>query len=1282
MTDGGGKVVTFYSYKGGTGRTMALANVAWILAANGKRVLVADWDLESPGLHRFYRPFIDPAALANSGGVIDLVREYEAATLLDVPRDENWHRDLARVSRHAFTISWDHFPDGGTLDFLGAGSENRHYARSVYERDWDEFYERLGGGKLFDALRADMKDHYDYALIDSRTGWSDVAGICTVQMPDVLVDCFTFSEQGIDGAATIAANITREKGPRPLRILPVPMRVDLAEKNRAEAGRLAAKQRFAGLPAGLSPAERDLYWATVEVPYLPFYAYEETLATFGDRPGSRTSMLAAYETLTSYITEGEITRLPAMDEPLRERTAARFVRPMLLPESAVALRYAPDDRLWAEWVAKVLEAAGITVGLDGAEPAPGARPMTLISSSNVADERARTSRDRGDARGALIVYVTDERPLRGVADADSAFLAGQTEEVAITRLLRLVGHAVDDFDRGRVGLRYPGRSTVLFNAPIRNVQFTGREDDLLNLRERLLRASTPVVLSGASPVALQGMGGIGKTQVAMEYAHRFRNAYDVVWWVNADPVAFVDTALAELGKELGLPSAGGIADQAQAVLTALRQGTVLPRWLIIFDNAEDVATVSRFLPSGPGGHVIVTSRDAAWGERAQTVQVDVFDRRESVAHLRRRVRDLRAEDASRLAEVLGDLPIAVAAAGAWLADTGKPVGEYLDYIDRYGMENLASVWELSLTRLQQRSAAAHRLLQLCSVMGPQIALDLVYGDRMAELLRPFDGRVADSMYRGALVQQINKLALLKVDVGSGQLHVHRMVQHVVRQRMSAEEQDEARRQVHLVLAAARPPGEVDDPATWPVFGQIWPHLEVSRAYDSREEAVRRLIIDRLRYVWFSGGFNDGRAMGTLFVERWERLRPTLADDAERDALDRQLLHLKFNLANILCDQAAFAEARALDEAVLARQRDLLGETHPHTLTTANGLGRDLRALGLYGEALANDERTYAAWLENFGPDHPRTLSAMNNLASSERLAGRVLDARDRERLAFERCELVLGPLHTLTLIAGNNYGRDLREAGEYEESITTLTDILNRHREAHGDNAPKTYSTMANLAVSERSAGRARQAAARLERAYENLNRLLGPDGPETLACRLSRAVNSLAVGELDSAADELGRVESAYRRSLGDTHPHTITCRNNRSAVARAAGDLPTALRLATQAADEFTARLGAAHPYTLAARMNVAIFTAESGPVREAHDLIEPVVARLDALLGPDHPDAARASANLVLMRDDLLGRSAADEQAALRRLTTTLGDAHPAAQAFREGRYLHRTLDPHPY
>ncbi len=121
----GGRIVTFYSYKGGTGRTMALANTAWILAANGFRVLTVDWDLEAPGLAKFFHPFLDPDALAGTSGLMDLIQEYREEAVRPVEHPSGWYRDFARVRPHAVSLTGTCFPDGGSLDFLSAGRLDR-----------------------------------------------------------------------------------------------------------------------------------------------------------------------------------------------------------------------------------------------------------------------------------------------------------------------------------------------------------------------------------------------------------------------------------------------------------------------------------------------------------------------------------------------------------------------------------------------------------------------------------------------------------------------------------------------------------------------------------------------------------------------------------------------------------------------------------------------------------------------------------------------------------------------------------------------------------------------------------------------------------------------------------------------------------------------------------------------------------------------------------------------------------------------------------------------------
>jgi cellulose biosynthesis protein BcsQ len=389
---GQGTVITFYSFKGGTGRTMALANVAWILASSGRRVLAADWDLESPGLHRFLHPFLDRADLRTTQGVIGMIHEFENATMDRTPKPEGWHREYARVVPKVVPVNWE-FPEGGSLDFLPAGSHNRDYASILLSLSWDNFFDTLQGALFFDALREDMKAKYDYVLIDSRTGLSDVSDICTIHLPDVLVDCFTLSEQGIDGAANRAREITDRYPQRSIRILPVPMRVDEGEKEKADAGRSSARDRFAPLPADLSDTERARYWGDVEIPYRPFYAYEETLAAFGDAPNLANSLLSAFERLTSYITQGQVTRLAPIHEPERLRTLDLFVRKPKEPGGPHVVAYVPADVMWGEWITEVLRRAGFAVNaLEITASAPAldrdARIVTVMSRSFAATEAA------------------------------------------------------------------------------------------------------------------------------------------------------------------------------------------------------------------------------------------------------------------------------------------------------------------------------------------------------------------------------------------------------------------------------------------------------------------------------------------------------------------------------------------------------------------------------------------------------------------------------------------------------------------------------------------------------------------------------------------------------------------------------------------------------------------------------------------------------------------------------------------------------------------------------
>ncbi|MFE3933781.1 KGGVGR-motif variant AAA ATPase, partial [Streptomyces goshikiensis] len=513
-----GRIVTFYSYKGGTGRTMALANTAWILAANGKRVLAVDWDLEAPGLHRFFHPFLDPSTLGATTGVIDLISEYAWAATSPARRADDWHKDYARIQPHAVsltpeTLGWE-FPDGGTLDFVSAGRQNREYSATVSTFDWDNFYDRLGGGLFFDALRADMKRNYDYVLIDSRTGLSDIADICTVHLPDVLVDCFTLSDQSIDGAAAVARQIDERFGDRGIKIYPVPMRIDEGEKEKADAGRALARIKFDRFPSGLVGDELTSYWGAVEIPYRPYYAYEETLATFGDEAGLTNSLLSAFERLTAVVTEGGTTSMPAIREEVRLRIRDAFTRRRPALPADLFLSYVAENRMWADWIESVLTRAGFRVvpkDVSAERPpgtAPGdtlgaglsidtaARTVVLLSSAYLKSaravnvwERAAAEDPTGGRRQLVPLRVGDVRLSTPYIDRNPVDLFRLDEVHATTALLRAVERpmALPDSvaSASHPGPRFPGTVPKIWNAPPRNPGFTGRSIVLERIRAQL-----------------------------------------------------------------------------------------------------------------------------------------------------------------------------------------------------------------------------------------------------------------------------------------------------------------------------------------------------------------------------------------------------------------------------------------------------------------------------------------------------------------------------------------------------------------------------------------------------------------------------------------------------------------------------------------------------------------------------------------------------------------------------------------------------------------------------
>ncbi|MER5445085.1 FxSxx-COOH system tetratricopeptide repeat protein [Streptomyces sp. NPDC002766] len=1300
-----GKIVTFYSYKGGTGRTMALANTAWITASQGKRVLVVDWDLEAPGLDRFLRPFLEPNALRDRPGVLDLINDYmlKVESLGDTPATEAWIDEQADISRAVSPLLWT-FPGTGRLDYISAGRQDRNYSSIFSQFNWNLFYEKQYGGQFLDALCAQLRRGYDYVLVDSRTGLSDISDICTIHFPDVLVNCFTHNDQSIEGAAAVARRVLDTYGERRIRILPVPMRVEDSEADRLEAARAKVRLTFDQLLVRTPHVDPRRYWGNVEVPYKPTYAYEEMLATFRDEPGTPASLLAACERLTSVITEGEVTSLAPMTDEERQNYLKTVVRRRPPDPTHVFLSYVPEDQMWADWIRRVLGDAGFTVGDTRSEDGFAAgvplrddteskvrgasRTVALLSAAYQKSPHARAvweavaAADPMGARRTLVpVRIGDVRLGHPFSDRTPIHLSNMNETQAKNALLRALDAQLvqgeHPADASGSGPRFPGAEPPVWSVPVRNAAFTGRAELLEQLRLRLTDTGTATLL--------HGMGGVGKTQLATEYAHRYRGNYDVVWWIEAE---FGDLALrqySELASHLGIEERDSISATADAVRDALRRGTRYDRWLLVFDNATTPESIERLLVNSPTGHVLITTRNEGWAQIGDRVEVDVFSRAESVEHLLHRVAAISAEDADRVAEALGDLPLAVDQAAAWLNETGQDASEYLELLEpqlasleatgdtqTYPLQ-VGATWNISIQRLN--SPVAHRLLQLCAHFGADpISFKLVHGKEMSDTLNELQPGSDGTALVSRAIQQLSRYALAKVDRKSRSIQVHRLVQAAVRSSMTDEEQEEALRVVRNVLSGARPAeSDVEHPDNWQTYNTIWPHLKTPWTKYSLDDRIRRLMTEWLRYLRARGEYADALSLAEELLTIWEK---------EAGPDDRWTLHLRFEMANLLRFQGWYSRALEIDQDVYERQRAALGDEDSHTLMTAGGLTADLRAVGQVRRALEIDRETYERSVDLLGDDHSRTLFAANNLAVSMRMAGDCFEAQSVDK---DNCDLrtrTLGPKHPYTLFSQINLGRDQRSCGEYEASAETLRAVYETAVEL-GPSSPPALEAAKALAITLRRLDKLDEAIELSQEVLDICRRRLGDASPETLVVRLGLAGHLAAADRHDAACVETADLLDRFRAALGETHPNTLACAVNHGINLLSTGRIARARETCDQARAALRTTLGPEHPFSMNCQMNLANTEAALGETARAETNYRQAYQELSERLGPNHPTPLTCQGNLAILLRETGRTEEADQLAreSVELLGAKLGDQHSKVTRLRAGQRVGLELDPHP-
>jgi hypothetical protein len=872
---------------------------------------------------------------------------------------------------------------------------------------------------------------------------------------------------------------------------------------------------------------------------------------------------------------------------------------------------------------------------------------------------------------ALRDETSDEGDPLGAGTEDSVFEDERNAEVSGLQSAQ-AGPKSD-------GLQKP--PPVWGNVPPRNRAFTGRAQLLEDLHRRLREGTTAVL-----PEALQGMGGVGKSQLAVEYVYRHLHEYQVIWWIPSEQPQQIRQFLVMLAGRLGLSVGSGEANTAvPAVIEALRVGEPYKNWLLVFDNAENPEAVREFFPTNGPGRILVTSRNSQWASSARPLEVDVFTRDESRTLLQLRAPTLDDATADRLAETLGDLPLGIEQAAVWLSETGMPADEYLRLFEQQADElmlsdpppdyplSVAAAWNVSLERLRKNHPAALQLLQVCAFFAPEpISRRLLSGIRDAPVPPELNAALSDPIRLGRAIREINRYALARINHNTNTVQLHRLVQRVLINQMPDQLQSQMRNGAHQLLAKGDP-GEPTASHQWPQYGDLLPHVLSSRAVESTDPWVRQLVLNEIQYM-FTWGDHQGSL--DLAEEAYRTWQSEAGENAEHVLAAAQLF------TDALRILGRYAEAYDLDQKTLAAMTDVLGPEHESTLELTSMLAWDMRLRGDFQRALELDKHAFETCERLFGPNDLSTLLCAHRHALNLRFIGEFQQALDLDRMTHRRKVEELGENALTTLATLAAVALDLQEAGEYIQARDQAQEVVDRYRYNVGETHPHTMAAIRLLSVAERRAGHHAEALELSGRALALHRARYGDEYPQTVSALTAHAVDVRQSGDLDRAL-ELGRQGyEGYEALMGRDHPHTVAGRVNHAICLRLVGRVEDAHEINRAARTQLAGSLGEDHPNTLACTANLAADLYELGETQASVDLARLGLEQSRGRLGADHPVTLATALNLVLgLR--LLGGEEEDSEAlytdTLERYRRTLGEDHPACAAAAEGRLANCDIDP---
>ncbi|MER6470374.1 FxSxx-COOH system tetratricopeptide repeat protein [Streptomyces collinus] len=960
--------------------------------------------------------------------------------------------------------------------------------------------------------------------------------------------------------------------------------------------------------------------------------------------------------------------------------------------------YAGPDRVWAEWVGWQLKRAGIEVELDRWDWRTG---DDFVQRMNLALDRAdgvvalfsknyfaagRWTKEEWSAtlavRGRLVPVAIE--PL---TEADiPVLLAGRLrkdlhgldEAGAMTALLEAVHGPIPpagpvpfpsadsansdaEPDPHRPRLPSSVGLPAVWNVPRRrNPDFSGRETEMGHLRNGLLSGHRALV------EALHGMGGIGKTQMALEYAHRFASQYDVVWWVDAEQADQLPVRYTELADRLSIAkSSAGPEANAYSLIQHLQRRQ---RWLLILDNAEQPDQIEPWLPEGPG-HVLITSRNPDWRGIAHQSHLDVFTRSDSLAYLQSRIPGIATEQADSLAQDLGDLPLALAQAVGVLR-SGMTLGRYRQLLatstDRLLQvsdvrdypASLAAAVDIAVSRLKDDGHSdAVALLLLGAFLGPD-PIPSVWLEAARPRLATIPGDPDDLMWLRKGLQPLGRYGLARTDFDAFQ--IHRLTQAVLRTQANREQAAVIRDDIASILTAIDP-GDPESPANWPSWASLTAHIttpHVAAVVSDRAE-LRRNLCQAMHFLIRSGQPRTAYDLGNALHQRWStKLGPDHADT----------LTCAQYLGHANRDLGYYAEARTTIEDAFTRRRRVLGEDHPETLQSAHDASTILAQMGVYAEARRMKEDVLARRRRVLGEDHPETLRSADGLAVTLHSLGMYAEARRMKEDVLARRRRVLGEDHPDSLHSAHGLAALLHDLGVYAEARRMQEDVLARRRRVLGEDHPDALHSAQGLAATLHDLGGYAEARRMKEDVLARCRRVLGEDHPDTLRSAQGLAVTLHALGEYAEARRMQEDVLARCRRVLGEDHPDTLNSAQGLAATLHALGEHAEDRRVQEDVLARRRRVFGEGHPDTLHSVDGLAATLHALGEYAEARRMREDVLARRRRVLGEDHPDTLNSAHGLAVTLHALHDPNAVEIlRDAYQRCRRVRGEKHPDTVRF---------------